>query len=246
MNSVGLIGFGRFGKILSNILNKRFKLKVYDIKPDKSFTNIEFVSLDEVINEQNIFIAIPIRNFKNIIAEISPKLKGNTIIDVCSVKIEPVRIMKEILPKSVGIIATHPMFGPDSFNINSNLKMMLNKTRDINNQYEFWKDFFSSQEIQIIEMTPEEHDLLAAQTQGVTHYLGRVLKEFGINKTKIDTQGFSELLDLVNQTCNDSWELFSDLQLYNPFTGDIIKKINKSIVIITKRLSKEYINELEN
>ena len=239
MNSVGIIGFGRFGKILSNILQRGFNVRVYDIKPETALTNIEFVGLEEIIKEQNIFISVPIRNFKNIISEISPKLKNNTIIDVCSVKIEPVINMLNLLPESVGIIATHPLFGPDSFNLNSNLKMMMNNTRDNYGKFDFWKNYFSSQDIEIIEMSPEEHDLLAAKTQGVTHFLGRALKEFGINQTKIDTQGFGELLDLVNQTCNDSWELFSDLQLYNPHTEKIINKLKDSTQRVSNQLMKE-------
>ena len=238
MHSIGIIGFGRFGKILSNILQRGFDIKIYDKNPNLKLTNIKFVSLDEIVQEKNIFIAVPIRNFKDIIKNIAPKLNNTTIIDVCSVKMEPVKIMKSFLPKNVGIIATHPLFGPDSFNINNNLKMMMNNTRDSYNQFKFWKNYFISQDINIIEMDPSEHDILASKTQGVTHFLGRVLKEFGISKTKIDTQGFSELLDLVNQTCNDSWELFSDLQLYNPYTNSVIKKLKKSTNEVSTKLIK--------
>ena len=238
MHSVGIIGFGRFGKILSNILQRGFDIKIYDKNPNLKLTNVKFVSLDEIVQEKNIFIAVPIRNFKDIIKNIAPKLNNTTIIDVCSVKMEPVKIMKSFLPQNAGIIATHPLFGPDSFNINNNLKMMMNNTRDSYNQFKFWKNYFISQDINIIEMDPREHDILASKTQGVTHFLGRVLKEFGISKTKIDTQGFSELLDLVNQTCNDSWELFSDLQLYNPYTNSVIEKLKKSTNEVSTKLIK--------
>tara|TARA_B100000131_G_scaffold20005_1_gene19642 strand:+ start:15259 stop:15984 length:726 start_codon:yes stop_codon:yes gene_type:complete len=238
MHSVGIIGFGRFGKILSNILQRGFDIKIYDKNPNLKLTNVKFVSLDEIVQEKNIFIAVPIRNFKDIIKNIAPKLNNTTIIDVCSVKMEPVKIMKSFLPQNAGIIATHPLFGPDSFNINNNLKMMMNNTRDSYNQFKFWKNYFISQDINIIEMDPSEHDILASKTQGVTHFLGRVLKEFGISKTKIDTQGFSELLDLVNQTCNDSWELFSDLQLYNPYTNSVIEKLKKSTNEVSTKLIK--------
>jgi prephenate dehydrogenase len=94
------------------------------------------------------------------------------------------------------------------------------------------------QGIQILEMTPDEHDRMAAQTQGVTHFLGRMLKEFGIKKTSIDTQGFRDLLDLVDQTCNDTWELYTDLQLYNPYTKDIIKNLKKSTDTLDNRLKE--------
>ena len=242
MNSVGIIGFGRFGKVLANILQRGFAIKAYDPKPAGPFPGVQFLDLDTVLNEKVIFIAVPIRHFESVIADISTKLKKETtMIDVCSVKNYPVNIMLKILPDHIGVIATHPMFGPDSYMSNSNLKMMINNTRDIYNQYSFWKRFFSDQGIQIIEMTPDQHDRLAAKTQGVTHFLGRMLKEFGIKKTNIDTQGFRDLLDLVGQTCNDTWELYADLQLYNPYTEDMVEKLKAS----TNKLDNQ-LNELRD
>ena len=242
MNSVGIIGFGRFGKVLANILQRGFAIKAYDPKPAGPFPGVQFLDLDTVLNEKVIFIAVPIRHFESVIADISKKLKKETtLIDVCSVKSYPVNIMLKILPDHIGVIATHPMFGPDSYMSNSNLKMMINNTRDLYNQYSFWKRFFSDQSIQIIEMTPDQHDRLAAKTQGVTHFLGRMLKEFGIKKTNIDTQGFRDLLDLVGQTCNDTWELYADLQLYNPYTEDMVEKLKAS----TNKLDNQ-LNELRD
>ena len=242
MNSVGIIGFGRFGKVLANILQRGFAIKAYDPKPAGPFPGVQFLDLDTVLNEKVVFIAVPIRHFESVIADISKKLKKETtLIDVCSVKSYPVNIMLKILPDHIGVIATHPMFGPDSYMSNSNLKMMINNTRDLYNQYSFWKRFFSGQSIQIIEMTPDQHDRLAAKTQGVTHFLGRMLKEFGIKKTNIDTQGFRDLLDLVGQTCNDTWELYADLQLYNPYTEDMVEKLKAS----TNKLDNQ-LNELRD
>ena len=242
MNSVGIIGFGRFGKVLANILQRGFAIKAYDPKPAGPFPGVQFLDLDTVLNEKVVFIAVPIRHFESVIADISKKLKKETtLIDVCSVKSYPVNIMLKILPDHIGVIATHPMFGPDSYISNSNLKMMINNTRDLHNQYSFWKRFFSDQGIQIIEMTPDQHDRLAAKTQGVTHFLGRMLKEFGIKKTNIDTQGFRDLLDLVGQTCNDTWELYADLQLYNPYTEDMVEKLKAS----TNKLDNQ-LNELRD
>jgi prephenate dehydrogenase len=239
MNSVGIIGFGRFGKVLVNILQKGFSVKAYDPKSQASFSGLEFVSKEEILKENIIFVAVPIRKFEAVIRELAPKLsEGTTIIDVCSVKIHPVNVMEKFLPQSIGIIATHPLFGPDSVISNDHLKMMMNCTRDTHNQYAFWKGFFTDQSIQIMEMSADQHDRLAAQTQGVTHFMGRILKEYGIRKTAIDTQGFRDLLDLVDQTCNDTWELYTDLQLYNPFTKEMIKNLKEATSTIDKQLQE--------
>mgnify|MGYP001223149402 FL=1 len=239
MKSVGLIGFGRFGKVLANILQKGFAIKTYDLTPPHTFTGVEIADLTTVLKEKVIFIAVPIRHFESVIQNIASKLSEQAlVIDVCSVKKYPTEVMKKILPEQVSIIATHPMFGPDSYFSNNRLKMMMDNTRDHHNQFSFWKQFFTDQGIQVMEMSPDQHDKLAAKTQGVTHFLGRMLKEYGISKTVIDTQGFRDLLDLVDQTCNDTWELYTDLQLYNPYTKDMIKNVKLAMESLDNRMEK--------
>lgn len=239
MNSVGIIGLGRFGKVLAKILSDDFMVKAYDPEPSGDTYGVEFVTLDEIIEEKTIFVAVPIHSFKNVIQELSGKLKpGTTIIDVCSVKVYPATVMEEHLPDSIGIIATHPLFGPDSVNSPDGLKIMMDKTRDVHEQYPGWVEFFSSKAVKVIEMTPEQHDRLAAETQGITHFVGRVLREAGIKNTEIDTLGFHDLVQVIDQTCNDSWELFMDLQNYNPYTTTVISRLEESIQSIRGKILK--------
>ena len=235
--NVGIIGYGRFGRVLANILSKAFPVKVYDPAIGSSNHAIKITTLGEVLKQDTIFVAVPIRSFEGVIKDISGQLEGNkTVLDVCSVKIFPVKTMVENLPENVGIIATHPLFGPDSYLTNSNLKMVMHSERDIHNVFKFWKTFFKDQGINILEIEPEDHDRMAARTQGVTHFLGRMLKEYGIRKTNMDTQGFQDLIDLVNQTCNDTWELFTDLQNYNPYTKDMVVNIKNAMESLDVRM----------
>ena len=240
MNTVGVIGYGRFGKVLVNILQKGFLVNVYDININNNISGVNFTDLKNILKEESIFISVPINEFETVINQISRLIKyHSTVIDVCSVKSYPVKIMEKRLPKDIGIIATHPMFGPDSYTTNKKLKMMMNNTRDKHEKYNFWKNYFNDQGINIIEMSEDQHDKLAAKTQGITHLLGRILKDFGIQGSPIDTQGFKDLLNIVDQTCNDSWELFNDLQLYNPYTLKMINNLKKSFYNIEKKIIKD-------
>ena len=124
MKKVGLIGYGRFGKVLHDVLSKEYQVQVYDANI-KDGEGIELCNKDEVLEHFLVFISVPIREFKQTIIDISGhKLYNTTIIDVCSVKVYPVDIMKKYLPDSVGIIASHPHFGPDSFSPLENLKLL--------------------------------------------------------------------------------------------------------------------------
>ena len=227
MNRVSIIGFGRFGTMLHQLLIKGFEVDVFDIEPVGQ-SDINFVSLDDVLKNDTIFIAVPIRDFEGLMSSLSSKISGKkTIIDVCSVKVHPKQAMLDHLPNETDIIATHPLFGPDSFQERGSI-MMMEKVRDTHDRYEFWKSYFASQNITIEEITSEEHDIMAARSQGLTHLVGRVINDFGTQQTNIDTVGYKALHKLVSQTCNDSWELFEDIQKYNPYTKKMILGLNES------------------
>ena len=235
MNKVSIIGFGRFGTMLHQLLIKGFEVDVFDIDPINQ-SDINFVSLEDVLKNGTIFVAVPIRDFEGLMDSLSGKISGKkTIIDVCSVKVHPKQAMLDHLPSEVDIIATHPLFGPDSLQERGSV-MMMEKVRDIHDRYEFWKAYFESQNIIIEEISSEEHDMMAARSQGLTHLVGRVIDDFGTQQTSIDTVGYKALHKLVNQTCNDSWELFEDIQKYNPYTQKMIVELNESFKKIVDSL----------
>ena len=235
---VGVIGYGRFGEILCDILKKKYKVLIYDNSYNDK--EIKFSDLNEVLDSHLVFVAVPIRAFEEVIEEISQhKLYNTTIVDVCSVKVYPVDIMKSYLEKHVGIIATHPHFGPDSYSPFRELKTTVYPVRDSYNRIEEVKNIFESESIRTISMSPDDHDRIAASSQGITHFIGRVLNESGVRSTDINTLGFNELLGVIEQTCNDSWELFKDLQKYNPYTNKMIDNLVNTIQKFHKEIKSD-------
>ena len=237
MNKVSIIGFGRFGAMLHALLTKGFEVDVYD-KNTIDNAEVNEVSFEEALKNDTIFIAVPIRDFEDLVVDISSKIQsGKTIIDVCSVKVFPKKVMIDNLPQKTDIIATHPLCGPDSLK-DSGSVMTMEAVRNSFKRYNFWKNYFESQNIIIEEISAEDHDMMAARSQGLTHFVGRVIDDFGTNQTRIDTEGYKALHKLVNQTCNDSWDLFEDIQNYNPYTGKMISELNGSFKKISEIIEK--------
>ena len=237
MNRVSIIGFGRFGAMLHSLLSKGFEVDAFD-KNSIDNSDVNEVSLEDALRNETIFIAVPIRDFENLVKDISKKISsGKTVIDVCSVKVFPKKVMLDNLSNETDIIATHPLFGPDSLK-DSGSVMTMESVRNTFGRYDFWKNYFESQNISIEEISAEEHDMMAARSQGLTHFVGRVIDDFGTNQTRIDTEGYKALHKLVNQTCNDTWELFEDIQNFNPFTEKMISELNESFEKISEIIDK--------
>ncbi len=229
---IGVFGLGRFGAFWASLLAGSFEVCGYSRNPDRlTPQGVKRVSYDELFSCQVIFLCNAISSMESVLNGMKNSLKpGTLVVDTCSVKVYPVSLMKSLLPDSVGILGTHPMFGPDSGKDGvSGLPIVLCQERISDEQYVFWKDRFREMGLVLQEMTPEEHDREAAYTQGITHFIGRTLNELNLHESSMGTAGYARLLDIIRQTCNDPWQLFLDLQKYNPYTSQMRKDLHRGL-----------------
>lgn len=235
--TVGIIGFGRFGRYWAGMLSSDHRVLVTDkadLAEDAEQMGLEFRSLPELCaGSDTIFLCVPINQIESAVSHLKTHLKPGTLIfDTCSVKMYPTRVMlgEFDATEHIDLIASHPMFGPDSGALGvKGLPIVMWPLRVSNSRYREWYAYFEKQGMQVVEMSPDEHDSLTAYSQGVTHYIGRVIGELDLQETPIDTKGFKILLSLVEQICNDSWELFQDLQNCNPYTKDMRLGLEKAL-----------------
>jgi len=239
---VSIIGFGRFGELLAKILSKDFEVQVFDIKDKRKKAKelgVNFVDLKDIFNAKNIFYSVPISKLEIVVKKTKEfVVPGHTIFDVCSVKVHPKRIFSRYLRETgADLILSHPMFGPDSAREGlRGLRIVIYNLKAKKRVFDFWKNYFKKLGLKVVEMTPENHDRLAAFSQGVTHYIGRVLEDMRLKNTPIDTKGFETLMKIVDQTCNDTWQLFYDLQVFNPFTKVMRITLARSLNKIYQKL----------
>jgi len=219
---IGIIGFGRFGKLASHYLAKDFEVFVHtraDKASEISRTGAQTASLETVCQQDIVIPCVPISVFKNFLNDIAPLIKPDAlVIDVCSVKEYPVRCMKEILPDTVSILATHPMFGPDSAsNSLVGRKICLCKVKIEEKKYRKIRKYLFSKSLVVIEATASEHDQQIATSLALTHLIGRTLSESGATPLDIDTEGYKRLLHILEVVERDTWQLFTDMHHYNSY-----------------------------
>src|SRR3989344_3608082 len=255
MKKVGIIGFGRFGKTLHRLLQGDFDVTLFDTDKSafKNFKKSKYTGitqdLAEVYKNEVIFYCVPISKFESVIESHKKYFKNeHLLIDILSVKELPERIFLENLKGlKTQAILTHPMFGPDSSKDGfKGLRMVMDRFMSSKKQYDFWKKYFISKGLEVVELSARKHDELAARSQGVTHFVGRLLSDYGFPKTPIDTKGAEWLHKVADQTTNDSWELFTNLQNYNRHTKQMRIRLGRAYdrlynKLLPKRINPDYI-----
>ncbi len=237
---VGLIGFGRFGALLAELLSKKYQPIITDerdLSKQVQTAGYPWADLKTVMEQDTIFIAVPISRMENLLKEISPLSRpGQLFVDVASVKTRIRDWMLGELPSTVQILNTHPMFGPDSYKRDRDLRLVFCPTRIDAEQENIWRGVFESWGCRLIDLAVEDHDRLAARSQGITHFVGRVMKGMDIQPTAVDTHGFRQVHHVVEQTCQDTEELFHDLQYYNPYTPEMLTDFSRSVHAVKARV----------
>lgn len=188
-----------------------------------------------IISTEKVLLALPLQ-----------RLKRNTLfVDVLSVKEFPRDLFLRTLPADADIICAHPMFGPESGKSGWNgLPFVYEKVRIGNedsrvSRYEFFLDAFRREGCRMVEMSCAEHDFYAAGSQFITHTVGRMLAKLGLESTPINTKGYESLLELVENTIGDSFNLYYGLFMYNKNAMDQLGRLDMAFESLRKQLFGE-------
>jgi prephenate dehydrogenase len=241
--AVGLIGYGRFGRLAAAYLRKRAEVLVYErrvsARPARS-GRVRAVSLHMAASQPVVLLAVPISSLRQIAKEIKPfLLRGSVVVEVCSVKVSPVRWLRQILPSYVDIVATHPLFGPDS--TKGNLRghhLVLCPARMSSRHLRAFRRIARSHGVHVHVMSPAAHDRLVAETLLLTQYLGRLVVSARIPQHAWSAPSYQHLRELVRIAENDSEQLFADMWKYNrygPSLGASLRRAHRNLMRIAER-----------
>lgn len=148
MRKLGIVGYGDFIHFFVPYLKPFFdEIIVYsrrDVLIDAQRVGAIQKLFEEVCSCEFVCIGIVVQYFEETMKKIVPHLqKGACVFDVCSVKEFPIKIMKQYVPKHCEIIATHPLFGPNSGkNGIEGLNMLLINVRASESTFTFFDEIF--------------------------------------------------------------------------------------------------------
>lgn len=237
----GIVGYGRFGQLWADSLKSFGEVRVYDPNPQRFGTGApKSSSLEDVAASDVVFLTMPISAFEAGCEAIKPHLNPKAIVmDCCSVKIHPAEVMSRVLTQKQAVIATHPLFGPDSVKRTGGLqghRIVVCPVHCSPDQKQQVMTLFAQMGLSPIESTADEHDRQMARSQGLIHFIGRGLEALQLQNQMLSTPDFQALLNINSMVVNDAWQLFLDMHRFNPHTRAIRQKFIQQLTALDRSI----------
>lgn len=236
----GIVGYGAFGEFLSNILVKFGNVYFYDKRKISKELPGRIIQADfeEVAACPVVIIASGLFEMDLICRKLRSLVAIDTVVlDVCSVKIQPIKIMKKYLSGKCQLVATHPLFGPQTTTgtIVAGQKIIVCpiEIKDFSGLKSLLRDYLR---LEVIEMDPAEHDQQMAWVQGLTFFIGKGLLALDPPKSPLTTGYYQKLLELVEMERPHTVELFETVQRGNQYAPEIRSKLIRALSDIDKDL----------
>ena len=242
MTEIAIIGFGQFGRFMAQHLASFFDVAVCDnadLQHEAEKIGVKWCDFETAAHKQIVIFAVPLKTFAEVLERAAPLLNFDALcLDVCSVKMRPIELMLELLPETVEIVGTHPLFGPQSGRESiENLRIALCPVRTT--RTEQIKRFLAENlKLKVFEKSPEEHDREMAHVQALTHFVARALDELHVAESELATVSYEELMKAARLVSEDSWELFQTIQQGNPFADTKRKAFIEKLIELENRVSK--------
>ena len=235
--SIGIVGLGSFGRFLVRQLGARFDLQVWDrreLSAEAAALGARWANLEACAGCDIVIPAVPVQDLDGLMAELAPLLaRDSLVVDVASVKVKPLRILERRLPPHVQYVGTHPMFGPQSGRGGiRGLKVVLClPERPVDEErVEALRAFLESDlELQVLEMSAEEHDSEMAYIQGLTHWMAKALREIHVPDPALGTVAYRHMMKIEENLRDDSDDLFLTIARENPFAAAARRELRERL-----------------
>ena len=238
---IGFLGYGRFGAALAALMDERgCSWSGWDSVahvPDGHAV----ADLDSLLACSDLIIlAVPVSAFETVLRDLRPRLsRQHQVMDVCSVKQGPCRLMDEILGEQIGHVGCHPLFGPLSIARAEPLRTVLCPSQHHPETARQVRSLFESIGSEVNEQDSSSHDRYMALTHAMAFFIARGLLDLGVEKDlHWAPPSFAALAASIAAVRSDAGHLFNAIQLENPYAASTRQGLIEALTLIDQRLAQ--------
>lgn len=205
---------------------------------NKNGLKFKFVSLEAALSQNLIVLSIPAQYIGEFLKTNRTLVNPDAlVVDVASVKLQPIADMKRYLPSSCEIIGTHPIFGPGSAakGIEGH-RIVLCPVRCRPESLMMFRSLLKYKKLVVIEKSPEEHDKAMAYVLSLTQYVGRALQAVHAHDTELTTPAYESLMEMRAIQGSDSWDLFYSIMRTNPYAEQVTGELRAAFAMLDEQL----------
>lgn len=226
---VAIIGAGKMGRWFTRfflehgdsvVVSSRSEGKLLKLREE---FGVEIASnVDAVEKADRVFICVPIENFEETVKEIHSHVRPDqVVIDICSIKEMPVKIMHMYIKAGI-TLGAHPMFGPGAKSIkgqNFILTPISEKEKAFAKDFKGWLE---EKGANVFIMSPKKHDELMSVVLGLPHFISLVVCDTLLDRgnlletKRIAGTSYKMLLTLAEAVASEETDFYASLQMMLP------------------------------
>jgi prephenate dehydrogenase len=257
-----IIGVGKMGRWFTKffleegdsvIVSDRNEEKLSKIRDEFKVETTD--NINAVKNADRLLICVPIEDFEVLIKEIHSHIRSDHIVmDICSVKGMPVKIMHKYIKTGI-ILGTHPMFGPGVKSI-KNQNFVLTPTNAKEKMFaKSFRNWLEERGVKVFIMSPRKHDELMSVVLGLPHFLGLVVCDALLNQynfletRKVSGASYKMLLTLAEAVASEEAEFYASLQMNLPemekIEGLFLRKAEEWLDLVERKDRSAFVNKVK-
>lgn len=209
------------------------------------FTRLDLLTADSerliaaLRDAEIVLLSVPIDSTGRVIERVGPFVAaGSLLMDVTSVKREPVAMMVRCTREEVEVLGTHPLFGPSARSLHG-MPVIFVPVRT-GPRYEQITDLFLRAGAKLEILSAAEHDALMAVIQGLPHFVlfsfGITLKELGLDVDRarhVMGPMYAVVLDFVGRLLHQDPRLYAEIQ-----TNLEMQAVHEAFITTAEKLAR--------
>lgn len=241
MNTTAVLGFGRFGRALSEmLLDAGRSVRALDVQvavpPALRADSLEALVADAA----EVVLAVPVEAIAGAARALRPVLRpDHLVVDVASVKHGPVRDLTAVLGADFPWVATHPLFGPTSIALGERPLVTVVCPNPLHpGAVARARAFFALLGCEVIEQEAPDHDRIMAATHALAFFVAKGLIDIGAGEgVPFVPPSFHAMARTIESVRGDAGHLFSTIQHENPYAAQERARLLAALEAIDRELA---------